>query len=364
VTKERQGHQGENMTGRCNMRHDYGVGRVGILLLPLALVMLTGCPPGHKEPGVAPAPPLPIGEAMAIVNNNAAGITRTLSGGAMHVAAVVHDENGKVEGHPDLAGTLRFHPPHDLYLDLKHALAGTIMHVGSNDEVFWVWVKLNRDTLWYGRWADLDLAGDTSHIPLAPDMILAAMGLAPLPGAKQGLRGPIQQIDDGQYYKLLYLATFRGTTWIQREYWLDRFPPYLPRVVVFRRAEDGRIRMKSTLDHYERVAGSNVYVARDIRMVWPEQGDTFTMRLGTPTFKDLPAAAFRLDTKAIGIPRDRWIRVGGPPQTALPARRAPLLLQEPASAPPPAAEAPSTEPRTQLSPNEPAAVTPAAPSEP
>lgn len=312
------------------MKHHTGIRRIAAVALPLALVLLTGCPP--RGPRVAPPapPPLPIGEAMAAVNDNFAGINQTLSGGAMHVAAVVHDEDGKVEGHPDLAGTLRFHPPHDLYLDLKHALAGTIMHVGSNDQVFWVWVKLGRDTLWYGRWADLD-PRETNDMLLSPDMILAGMGLAPLPRPGAGLRGPLPQIDEGQYYRLLYVADTGGVVWVQREYWLDRFPPYLPRVVVFR-LPDGKIRMKSMLNGYERVKNSGVYVAREIHMEWPEHGDTFTMRLGTPDFKDVPPGAFEMNKKKIPVARDRWIAVGKQTRSARPAAIEPAATYPASSA--------------------------------
>jgi hypothetical protein len=233
----------------------------------------------------------------------------------MRVSAVVHDEKGKVYSEPSLDATLRFLPPRSLYLDIKHAVAGAIMHVGSNEELFWVWVKLGRDALWYGQWADLD-ASESYSMPLAPDMVLAAMGLAPLPAPGQGLGEPVPQADDGHYYKLLYLARTGARSWIQREYWLDRFPPYLPRVVVFRHP-DGRVRMRSMLDRYERVKGSEVYIAREVRMTWPDEGDSFTMRMGSATFGDLPAAAFRMDAKRIpGIPRDRWTRVGKGPRLA------------------------------------------------
>jgi hypothetical protein len=356
------------MSAKCSMHRGIVLRQIGAVLLPLALLALTGCPPRGKQVVAPPPPLLPIDEAVAAVNSNVAGITKPLWGGAISVSAVVHDENGKVYKEPSLDATLRFLPPRDLYLDIKHLGAGTLMHVGSNEELFWVWVKLGRDSLWYGRWADLD-SGEESTMPLAPDMVLAAMGLAPLPAPGQGLRGPIPQTDDGLYYKLLYLAQTDRKLWIQREYWLDRFPPYLPRVVVFRHA-DGRVRMQSRLDHYELVSGSDVYIARQVQMIWPDDGDAFTMKMGSASFRDLPVGAFRMDAKRIPIPSVHWTRVSSklgraqrvaPPSTATGTATAPASRRstsEPATTEPAATTGPAA---SEPAPSEPAQ--PAAPTE-
>ncbi len=298
------------------MRETLAVKQIGVLLLSLSLVLLAGCPP-RKGPVAPPPPLLPVDQAVAMVNANVAAIPTALSDSNITVSAAFHDENDKVRRY-DLTGKLRFKPPRNLFLDLGHTLEPSAMRIGSNDEQFWVWVKPERNELWYGRWADLDPT-DVYGMPLSPDMILAAMGLSALPGPGSGLRGPIPQTDDGQYYKMLYLArTPAGALWIQREYWLDRAAPYLPRVVVFR-LEDGQVRMRATLDRYERVGNSTVYIARQIRMEWPEQGDSLSMRMGRLTFKEVPAEAFRLDEKRTPIPRDHWIAVGRPPRPAAPA---------------------------------------------
>jgi len=285
--------------------------RGGASALALSLVLVAGCPPRGGPVPPAPPPLLPIGQAVAIVDENVAGITQTLAGGAIDVNAVFH-EAGTVR-RSSFLGTLRFLPPRHLYLELNLVAEPAAIVVGSNDETFWVAVKLGRDELWWGRWSDL--TPDRAHrMPLSPDMMLAAMGLAPLPGPGEGLRGPVPQTDDGQYYKLLYLVSSKDVVWIQREYWLDRFPPYLPRAVVFR-LPDGRVHMRSRLDRYERVAGSGVYVARQIDVHWPVSDDRLSMRMGGLSFKPDIKADSRAYQIRTTIPRDRWIRVGDEPTT-------------------------------------------------
>jgi hypothetical protein len=296
--------------GSYTMRRVLADGRRAALALALFLVLIAGCPP-RGGPALPAAPPLlPVQRAVAIVDDNLAGITQTLSGGGIDVRAVFHDE-GTIR-RSSFLGTLRFLPPRFLYLELNLVAEPAAIVLGSNEEIFWVAVKLGRNELWWGRWADVE-PERTCRVPLAPDMILAAMGLAPLPGPRDGLTGPVPQADDGQYYKLLYMVSSGGALWIQREYWLDRFPPYLPRAVLFR-LPDGRVQMRSTLDRYERVAGSGVYVARQIQVLWPQTDDSLWMRMGRLRFNPDIKANSRAYQIRTTIPRDRWIRVGEQPR--------------------------------------------------
>jgi hypothetical protein len=294
------------------MQQNINIRRLAALALPLALVLLTGCPP-HR-PIVPPTMPalLPINEAVAAVNNNVSNITETLSGSGIDVHAVFHEDDTVRTS--TFLGTLRFLPPRNLYLELSLVAEPAAMVIGSNDSKFWVAVKLGRNELWWGRWADLDPA-ETYRMPLPPDMILAATGLAPLPRAQDGLWGPVPQMDDSRYYKLLYLVSSGGALCIQREYWLDRFPPYLPRAVLFR-LPDGTVRMQSTLDRYERVGESNIFIAHEIHMVWPKDGNSLTMRLGGLSFNPKIKADSRAYQIRTTIPRDRWNRVGNEPRPA------------------------------------------------
>lgn len=300
------------MTTMYNAIRGNVVRRLALVGLVVGLVALTGCPPPKGLSTEVPPPPLrPVAEQVAAVNRNVAGITRTLSGGGINVSSKIQDE-GKTHRY-DLDGKIRFLPPRFLYFDLSHLGVPSAVHIGSNDEQFWVWVKPEQNKLWYGRWADLHPA-DTKHMPLAPDMILSAMGLAPLPTAGSGLVGPMPRVDDHRYYKLLYSAGGENGLWIQREYWLDRYPPFLPRVVVFREP-DGQVQMQATLDDYQSVEGSPVYVARDVRMIWPKEDDSLRIRFGKLKFDEKTTAdspAFispDKNSRRVPVPRSRWIAV-------------------------------------------------------
>ncbi len=296
------------MTVRCNQRYGSMTGKAGALLLAFSLVALTGCPPRPGRPIQMPPPPLrSLAQNVATVNNNVDGIIETLAGNAIGISATIHDD-GSVH-HYDLSGKLRFLPPRNLYLDLSHLGAPSAVHIGSNEQRFWVWVKPEQNRLWWGTWADLRPAG-ISDMPLPPDMILAAMGLSRLPGPGSFLRGPVPQAEDQRYYKLLYLTGGSNGLWIEREYWLDRYPPFLPRVILFRQP-DGRVRMQARLDDYRPVSNSAVYIARDIRMLWPTQRDSLRMRLGRLAFDAKLTAGSRAYQWPANppVPADRWVDV-------------------------------------------------------
>lgn len=368
-----------------NIRCTGRLRRLALGMLPLALLALTGCPPRKAVPVEGPPPPArPLAEQVATVNANIAGITHTLSGGGINVTARIHDE-GK-EHRYDLDGKIRFLPPRFLYFDLSHfGVAGSIMRIGSNDQEFWAWVKPEQNKLWYGRWADLHPA-DTGNIPLSPDMILAAMGLSPLPSPDMALAGPEARVDS-RYYKLRYYAGGQHGLWLEREYWLDRYPPFLPRVVVFYKP-DHRILMRATLDDYRPVDDSTVYVARDIQMTWPKDRDSLRVRFGKlkfdPSITARSAAFFspQRNPRLVPIPPDRWTRVTEEGEVdeefqpaSMPAPHAPasapstnMVPATPAFEAAPAPQsAPSTEPAIVIEPpataaSQPASALPKAPS--
>lgn len=321
-----------------------GVGVTAGSLALLACVVLAGCVGPRPPVEMLPPPPLrSLAASVATVNANATAITQTLAGGGINnVHAVIHDEGERRTY--DLNGSLRYLPPRHFALSFGHTLDASVMRVGSNDEKFWAWVEVKQKKLWWGFWEDLDPA-ETARMQLAPDMIVAALGLAPLPDEDSGLVGPIAQTDDDRYYKLSYLVNEPGSPGrIQREYWLDRYPPFLPRVVIFRDA-DGTVRMQSNLDDYRQVGDSAVYAPRQVRMVWPKTDDSLRMALRWKFEPRITAdsPAYKLDPKRVPIRQEQWIRVTdeGEVDEAAAAAQLDARVVEPAPATEPAA---ATEP--------------------
>jgi hypothetical protein len=236
---------------------------LGLLLLP---VLVGGCPPA---PGKAPTllPVLPMAEAMAVVNENAAGVTGGLQGLGSARGHVTLD-NGDRRNFDCDANLLVIAPRH-LRLDLQ-SLGQTQVLFGSNEELYWLHVKPEIDTYWWGRYGGGSIA-DLADIPLRPDTIVEATGLAGLPIDSSAGEGPLQRID-GEHQQLLYVAYDQeGHGLIYKEYWLSRCGCRLIDEIVFR-DRLGRVVMRSRLTGYKRMGGDGPWLAHHIDVVWPEGG--------------------------------------------------------------------------------------------
>jgi len=150
-------------------------GRAAVLclgLLPAAV--LCGCrmfPPAETAyvgPQLPPAPTLE--QIAAFVNGNSTRIQTFVAD-----EAVISGP-----GIPSLRTQIAFERPRRLRMRGETGLSGMELDVGSNDEVFWFWVKRNQPpAMYYARWADYDLPGSAARqaVPLDPRWLAEAFGI-------------------------------------------------------------------------------------------------------------------------------------------------------------------------------------------
>lgn len=232
-------------------------------VIPLGLmVLVAGCP----APPSKWLPAVPMQQAVGIVNRNC---DRVITGLQALGSARGHfvDDKGTRRAFDCDANLLVLAPRH-LRLDLT-SLGQTQVLFGSNDELYWVHVKPEVDTYWFGRYAklsDLDLGG----IPIRPDMVVESLGINGLPEDTTGTAGPFQRIV-GEYQQLLFVRYDPdGQGLIYKEYWLDRREPRLIGRILFRDAM-GRVLMRSQLSDYRRLEGQGPLIAHRIDVDWPQQ---------------------------------------------------------------------------------------------
>ncbi|UCG15560.1 MAG: hypothetical protein JSV19_09725 [Phycisphaerales bacterium] len=215
-----------------------------------------------------------MGEAIGVVNDNAAGVTGGLQG-LGSARGYVTLENGDRRNFDCDANLLVIAPRH-LRLDLQ-SLGQTQVLFGSNDALYWLHVKPEIDTYWWGRYGGRSIA-DLADIPLRPDMIVEATGLAGLPVDSIDGDGPVQRID-GEHQQLLYIAYDQGGHGlICKEYWLSRRGCRLIDQIVFR-DRLGRVVMRSRLAGYKRLKGDGPWLAHHIDVVWPEGGAQLQLKV-------------------------------------------------------------------------------------
>ena len=226
------------------------------------LVLVAGCPPKAVVP---PLSPLPIGQAVSVVNTN----TQRISGGLKATGAVcgwVVDEDGRKHRF-DLNGKLLVIPPRHLRFDVQNALGRTEFLLGSNADRFWLHLERDADTFRFGRHATPDAQRAVS-LPLRPDWLIEALGLSGLPTDTTGMGGPVQVVESESQRLLFISYDEAGQGMVRREYWLSRYAPRLVERVAFR-DKIGVELMRSSLSDYKPVGADGLLLPHLILVDWP-----------------------------------------------------------------------------------------------
>ena len=233
-------------------------------------ILLLGC---HPRPTPVRLDPLPMKQAIAIVDANVAKITGTLRA------------SGSVDGYftkPDskrtgfnLDGILFYLAPSYFRFDLKK-FGDRQLLLGSNEITYWVYDKQG-DAFHCGR---LGHPEDVpSDVPVRPEQIVAALGLSFISQQDDQL-DPVQRIVD-DYQQILFVGSREhDRRAVEKEYWLDRSGPRLIGRVLFR-DQNGMAEMESRLEDYRALGLDGPMLPHTMTAEWPRQGVRLRFRVGT-----------------------------------------------------------------------------------
>jgi len=178
-----------------------GYRRLLTLLVPVGLFCLSGaqCPCMFRRPELAMPhvlPPAPTLEQVAqVVNGNSLQIQSLLATGATLSGS----------GFPMLRTNLAFQRPKRFRLQAE-LLTSAELDVGSNDDLYWFWVKRSEPpAVYYCRREQFALSPARQMIPIEPDWLIEAMGVVEFDPALPH-EGPIV-LPDGR----LEIRTYRET---------------------------------------------------------------------------------------------------------------------------------------------------------
>lgn len=151
------------------------------------IVCLVGCRnfPTPQESYVGPQlPPNPTFEQIAsFINTNSS-----------QIRTVVADQASlSSPGFPTLRSQIVFERPWRLRIRGETSLSGLELDVGSNDELFWFWVKRNEPPAFYFcRYSDFDSPASTARriVPIDPRWLVEAVGITEL-NPNEPHEGPI-----------------------------------------------------------------------------------------------------------------------------------------------------------------------------
>jgi len=163
-----------------------------LLLIPLGLIALSGsaCPSNLVRQYTAPIPralpPSPtLEQVIEVVNRNNGQIhsfstqRATLTG----------------PGFPTLRASIAMECPRRFRLRAETGLTGPEVDLGSNDELFWFWIRRNEPpAVYFCRHEQFATSSVRYQVPVAPDWLIEALGVVQLdPNLPH--QGPLVQSD-------------------------------------------------------------------------------------------------------------------------------------------------------------------------
>ena len=152
---------------------------------------------------------------------------------------------------------------------------------GSNDEIFWLWIRANDGIMWYCRHDQFAFSPVRDAIPIEPAWLIEALGIVEFKPTDMHL-GP-HRLPDGNWEIVSHTHTpsgqFRRRTVIDHKVgWIVRQELYTP--------QDELVAMAHVINsRYDPVA--RVYFARRVEVQFQGMPGKMTIDLGTPTFNRL-----------------------------------------------------------------------------
>jgi hypothetical protein len=249
--------------------------RIASVLIFTALITAAGCrQPAPVRRGYF-GPTEPMADVIAQVNRNNTAIPTLRAAGDFEARIVEDNRSHFING--DVV--LLYRRPEQVRVVATKDIAGRIFEAASNDERYWLIVKGETDTMWWGRVENLDEV-DQSQLPIRPDLLMEVLGVDEI--NPDFLREPVPTMrfnNDADAYMITYNVRLPDRWAVQKEVWYDR-QTKLPRSVLLF-DENGRIVLRAYLSRHEPVEGATggAQIATRYDLFFPDTGSTIRFDL-------------------------------------------------------------------------------------
>ena len=158
------------------------------------------------------------------------------------------------------------------------SLGGQEFDFGSNDTLFWLWIRKNQGEMWYCRHDQYPISPVRSAIPMDPDWLIEALGMVEFKPTDQHL-GPTR-MSDGNWEIISHCQTPSGQ-FIKRTVvdakigWVVRQELHTPQNELTALAEATDLR-------FDRSTG--IYYVKRVEVQCQGMDGKMTIDLGSPTF--------------------------------------------------------------------------------
>ena len=255
--------------------------------LGLSTIAAGGCQFGQQPAAIKPyfGPTETIDELVTDINANVEPLPTLWAKGDFDATIVDHGHKNSVSG---TAYLMHARPEQMLFIG-KADVLGEVFRMGCGPDKYWVTVKGDTDTCWWGTFANLDRV-DQSAIPVRPDLVEAVLGLDSLDTDLTRQPCPVMRFNNDQRAYMIVWNVKGPDRWLaQKEIWYD-VDSKLPRLVNLFDA-NGRIVLSAYLSDHQpvqmddsatqpaSVPRSAPRVATNYRLFFPDSGSTLRLHL-------------------------------------------------------------------------------------
>lgn len=257
----------------------------------LLLIFLPSCRP-EREPRVAGyfGPTEPLADVVEQINANNARIP-TLWAKGYFEATIVDEKRKKQFVNGDAVLLLR--KPHEFRMVGRKDVAGQVFELGTTEREYWMIVRPEADTMWWGTFDQLEHA-DPTLIPVRPDLLMQVLAVGDIDTDLTREPAPVMRFNsDADAYMLVWVYRGPNRYVAQREVWYDR-QTKLPKLVLLFDGH-GRIVVRAYLSGHRELAGAEgggAKVAGRYQLFFPDSGTRMDLTLSDakPTQNGVPRA--------------------------------------------------------------------------
>jgi hypothetical protein len=271
-------------------------------LLTLAALLfagsLAGCTRALVKPRLAyEGPTDPMVDVVAAINRNNAAVP-TMWASVGYKATVVDDKKRPHTANGD--GVLMYRAPRDMRLVGYMTGAGTIFELGSTADRYWLVLKPEMETMWWGRHRNVGKPCVSQDIPIRPDLVMEVLGVATINTNFNEVPAPTMRFDNERdVYAFVWNGKLPDRWAALKEVWFDRATKLPIRVLLY--DVNGRVTLRAELAGHKpvevpgRQRGEWPKVASQYNLYFPDSGTVMEFHLGdvmldkrgTPTRKGI-----------------------------------------------------------------------------
>jgi hypothetical protein len=271
---------------------------LGPLTLLALACFVAGCPHERKEPvGWYHDSTQSMGQVVEDVNRNNQAVP-TLWARVGYTATVVDAKKRKHTVGGD--GVLLYRTPRDMRLVANMTAVGTVFEVGSLSDRYWLVLKPEMETMWWGYHRNVGKPCVSADLPIPPYYVVEVLGVGTIDTNFNTLPAPTMRVDHERHkYAFVWNAKLPDRWFALKEVWYDLQTKLPERVLLY--DSNGRVVLRALLSNHRPVE-----INGQPRDRWPKVATKFNLFFpDNGTVMDLDLTEVMLDRR--GSPTRRGI---------------------------------------------------------